>query len=87
MEADYIAQALADYILVLSPEKIILGGGVMHVEKLFPMIRQKTAEYLGNYLVTDEVKNMDDYIIPAGLNDDQGLVGCLVLAKEALEDK
>ena len=41
MESYYIAQALVDYIMLLSPQKIILGGGVMHQEQLFPMIRQK----------------------------------------------
>ncbi|WP_146738086.1 ROK family protein, partial [Bacillus tropicus] len=29
LEGYYIAEALVQYILILSPEKIILGGGVM----------------------------------------------------------
>ena len=36
IESYYIAQALTDYIMILSPQKIILGGGVMHQEQLFP---------------------------------------------------
>lgn len=84
LESDYIAQALVNYIMAVSPEKIILGGGVMHVEKLFPLIREKTTKYLGGYLVTDELADMDSYIVPAGLGDDQGIVGCLWLAKECL---
>lgn len=85
LEADYIAQALVNYIMTVSPQRIILGGGVMHVEKLFPLVREKTAKYLNNYLVTDELKDMDSYIVPAGLGDDQGIVGCLKLAAECLE--
>lgn len=84
LEADYIAQALCSYIMTVSPERIILGGGVMHVEKLFPLIRKKTKEYVNGYLVTDSLKNMDEYIVPAGLGDNQGIVGCLVMAARAL---
>ncbi len=84
LEADYIAQALCSYIMTLSPERIILGGGVMHVEKLFPLIRKKTEEYVNGYLAADALKNMDEYIVPAGLGDNQGIAGCLVLATKAL---
>lgn len=85
LEADYIAQALIGYILTLSPEMLILGGGVMHQEQLFPLIRQKVTEYLGGYVNTEELKDMDHYIVPASLNDDQGIMGCLELARRELE--
>lgn len=85
LEADYIAQALTGYILILSPEMLILGGGVMHQEQLFPLIRQKVTEYLGGYVNTEELKDMDHYIVPASLNDDQGIMGCLELARRELE--
>lgn len=84
LEADYIAQALMNYILVLSPEKIILGGGVMHQEQLFPMIREKTAEYMAGYLKTEQLENMETYIVPPSLNDNQGIMGALKLAAMAL---
>ena len=85
LEADYIAQAPTGYILTLSPEMMILGGGVMHQEQLFPLIRQKVTEYLGGYVNTEELKDMDHYIVPASLNDDQGIMGCLELARRELE--
>lgn len=37
LEAEYLGQALCDYILCYSPQKIILGGGVMKQEQLFPL--------------------------------------------------
>jgi len=80
LEADYIAKALVNYILILSPERIVLGGGVMHQEQLFPLIRQKTAEYLNGYIKTKELENLDTYIVPPSLNDNQGVLGCLKLA-------
>lgn len=84
LEADYLAQALCDYIMMVSPKKIILGGGVMHQLQLFPLIRAKVTEYLKGYLVTPELADMDTYICPSSLHDEQGILGCLVLAKEAL---
>lgn len=88
LEAYYIAQALTGYILTLSPEMIILGGGIMHQEQLFPMIRSYVKEMLGGYIKTDELENMENYIVPASLNDDQGIMGALELGRRALvEDK
>lgn len=86
LEADYIAQALTGYILTLSPEIIILGGGVMHQMQLFPLIRKKVTEYLGGYVNTEELSDMEHYIVPASLHDDQGSMGCLELGRKALED-
>ena len=87
LEAYYIAQALTGYVLTLSPEMIILGGGVMHQEQLFPMIRNYVKELLNGYIKTEEIENMDSYIVPASLNDDQGIMGCLELARRALKDE
>ena len=85
LEADYIAKALVNYILILSPERIVLGGGVMHQEQLFPLIRKKTAEYLNGYIKTKELENLDSYIVPPSLNDNQGVLGCLKLAQQAYD--
>lgn len=84
LEADYIAQALTGYIMTISPNMLILGGGVMHQEQLFPMIREKVTEYLGGYLQTEELEDMEHYIVPASLHDDQGIMGCLELARRAV---
>lgn len=83
LEAYYIAQALTTYILVLAPEKIILGGGVMHQQQLFPLIRSEVKTLLADYISTSQIDNIDDYIVPAGLKDDQGIIGCLVLGRDA----
>lgn len=84
LEAYYIAQALTNYIMILSPELIILGGGVMHQEQLFPMIREYVKEMLNGYLKTEELEDLEHYIVPASLNDDQGIMGCLELGRRAL---
>ncbi len=84
LEAYYIAQALVNYILTLAPHKIILGGGVMHQVQLFPLIRQKVTEFLNGYIITKELQDIDNYIVPASLQDNQGIMGCLKLALMAL---
>lgn len=84
LEADYIAKALVNYILILSPERIVLGGGVMHQEQLFPLVRKRTMELLNGYLKTRQLENIDTYIVPPSLNDNQGVLGCLKLALDAL---
>ena len=86
LEADYIAQALTNLIMILSPQRIILGGGVMHQMQLFPLIRRKTLAYINGYLETRELSDMDTYIVPASLNDDQGILGAVKLAMEALSN-
>lgn len=84
LESYYIAQALVDYIMILSPQKIILGGGVMHQQQLFPLIREKVKEMLNGYINTKEIQDLDSYIVPASLHDDQGIMGCIKLGLNAL---
>ncbi|WP_026523450.1 ROK family protein [Butyrivibrio sp. MB2005] len=83
IESEYIATALMSYALILSPQKIILGGGVMHQEQLFPLIRKKFKELVNGYIVTKEMDDLDNYIVPASLNDDQGIMGAVKLAIDA----
>ena len=84
MESYYIAQALVGYILTVSPEMIILGGGVMHQEQLFPKIRGYVKELLNGYIQTEELEHIENYIVPASLQDNQGIMGCLELGRRAL---
>lgn len=83
IESYYIAQALVDYIMTISPQKIIFGGGVMHQEQLFPKIRKKTLEMINGYINTKELQDIGNYIVPASLNDNQGIMGAIQLAKWA----
>ncbi len=83
LEAWYIAQACVNYTLTYAPRRIILGGGVMHQEQLFPMIRRQFAELLSGYMDTPELCSLDSYIMPCSLGDNQGIMGCLQLAAEA----
>ncbi len=85
LEAYYIAQGLVNYILTLSPHRIVLGGGVMHQEQLFPLIRSQVVKLLNGYVKTEQINNIDEYIVPPSLNDNQGIMGCIQLAKLELQ--
>ncbi len=86
LESFYLAEGVATYIVCYSPKKIILGGGVMHQEQLFPLVRSKVAHLLNGYIVTPEMQDLDSYIVPAGCDGDQGILGCIELGKRALEE-
>ena len=88
LEAHYLAQMCVNLILTLSPEKIILGGGVMQRESLFPMIRRETLRLLGGYVQTRQVlSGMEDYIVPPALYPVSGLYGSYLLGRQALKGK
>ncbi|NLK27183.1 MAG: ROK family protein [Clostridiales bacterium] len=87
LEAYYIAQGLVNYILTLSPHRIVLGGGVMHQKQLFPLIRSQVVKLLNGYVKTKQIENIDEYIVPPSLNDNQGIMGCIQLAKMELQEQ
>ena len=83
LEAEYIASALVNYILVLSPKRIILGGGVMQREFLFPKIRRRTREFLNGYVDSKSIlENISNYIVPPGLGNQSGSLGAIALAMQ-----
>ncbi len=84
LEADYIALAMMNIACVLSPQRIILGGGVMQQAQLFPMIRAKLQTYLNGYIQDAAIlENMDTYVVPPQLGDVAGICGGLALAMDA----
>ena len=87
LEAAYLAQMCMDAVCGFSPEKIILGGGVMQQKHLFPLIRKKTLELLNGYVQAKEIlEDIDSYIVEPGLGTKSGATGALLLAKQALQE-
>ncbi len=71
--------------MILSPQKIILGGGVMHQTQLMEKIRSYVKDMIGGYLVTKELEDLESYITLPSLNDNQGILGALKLGIEELK--
>lgn len=86
LEAHYLAIGLINLTLILSPERIILGGGVMEQSQLFPLIRSQVRERLNAYLdVPQIITDTDSYIVPPHLGNKAGIMGAFVLAQQAMD--
>jgi fructokinase len=85
LEAIYLGQALATITTILSPQRIIIGGGVIHQPQLLPHIRQACAQALRGYLPRLKTpSDFEAYIVAAGLGDQAGVIGALHLAETVL---
>lgn len=84
LEAEYLAQICATALYTVSPEKIILGGGVMYHTALYPMIRKLVKEKINNYLSSPVIDDWDNLIIPPQFYPESGLYGAGILAQESL---
>jgi len=85
LEAAYLAQMCMNAVCAFSPEKIILGGGVMQQKHLFPIIRQRTLSLLNGYVQARVIlEKIDTYIVEPGLGTKSGATGALLLAQQAL---
>ena len=87
LEAEYLAYGVANIAVTLSPERIVMGGGVMQQRHLFPNIRGRVIDVLSGYGVAEGiVEAIDDYIVPPALGDDSGIAGAFALAQMALDN-
>lgn len=85
LEAHYLALGLVAIICILSPQKILMGGGVMKHERLFPLVRKHVQTYLNGYLHVPAILNeIETYIQPPLLGDNTGVLGAFALAEQAL---
>lgn len=86
LEAHYLALALVNLICILSPQRIVLGGGVMEQQSLFPLLRAEVQTLLGGYVRAPAIlDHIDDYIVPPALPGRSGVVGALALAEAVAE--
>jgi fructokinase len=85
LEAHYIALALANTVSVLSPQRIVLGGGVMQNEFLFPLIRSKLVQILNGYVQHPTIlEDINSFVVPPGLGASSGVLGAAALAFDAV---
>ncbi len=82
LEAEYLAQALHTFICTLSPQRVILGGGVMSQTHLFPRIRARVQASLNGYVRSPSVlEHIEDYVVPPALGHRAGVLGAMALAE------
>ena len=87
LEAHYLGLGLATWVCTLSPQKFILGGGIMQQTHLFPTVQQELARLLNNYIQASEVLDkIEQYVVPPQLGNRSGVLGALVLADRAYQN-
>ncbi len=82
LEAEYLALAVVNLVYLLSPQRVVIGGGVMKQAHLFPLIRRRVRELLSGYL---PLERPETYILPPALGDRAGVLGGIALAQTCLE--
>lgn len=88
LEAHYLALALVNFVCTLSPQRIVMGGGVMDKTFLFPMIRSQVRDLLNGYIQAPDILNdIDRYIVPPGLGNRSGVLGAIALAQAAAQGR
>jgi fructokinase len=84
LEARYLAYGLNNLAVTLSPQRMLLGGGVMQQSHLFTLIRREFSQLLNGYVQHPELLHrLDQYIQPPQLGGRAGVLGALVLAEQA----
>jgi fructokinase len=84
LEAHYLALGMANIICTLSPQRLVLGGGIMQQTTLFPIIRHEVQDLLNGYLQAPLIlEKIDNYIVPAKLGSRAGALGAIELARLA----
>ncbi len=84
LEAWYLAQAVTNYIMLLSPERIVLGGGVSHQPGLIEQVREQIRILINGYIKNTSTADLDAFLVHPALNDNQGILGCAKLAMQAV---
>ncbi|MBC7876291.1 MAG: ROK family protein [Anaerolineales bacterium] len=88
LEAQYLSQALTSFIYTISPQRIIIGGGVGSNLNLLKMVREQTQALINGYIPSQAILNeIDSYIVSPDLGNRAGVLGAIALAEEAWNQK
>lgn len=86
LEAHYLALGLMAVMCIVSPKRIVLGGGVMKRSFLFPMVRSELQELLAGYIQARAITEaIEETIVPPVLGARAGVLGAIALAEREYE--
>ncbi len=84
LEAHYLALGLVNYICTLSPQRVIIGGGMMEQPRLLPLVRREVQRLLNGYLQVPQLREgIEEYIVLPALGNQAGVLGAIALAQDA----
>jgi len=82
LEAHYLALGLVSVMCVLSPERIVVGGGVVRRDALLPLVQREVLSLMNGYLDSTVVRDrISDYITRPALGARAGVLGAIALAE------
>jgi fructokinase len=85
LEANYLALGVVDLICTLSPQRIVMGGGVMQQPRLLSLVQERVRRLLNNYVQVPEIlERMEEYLVAPGLGLQAGVLGAIALAERAV---
>jgi fructokinase len=88
MVAYYLAILCLTITYIVSPQKIVLSGGIMKRSSLFPKIRSHFTRLNEGYVDVPKIRDaLDEYILPSAFGNDAGILGACEIARQALEAK
>jgi fructokinase len=79
LEARYLALGLVAVISILSPQRIIIGGGVSHVPNILPQVQEEIVALMDGYLERTALVTL-----PA-LGSHAGVLGAIALAESVTQ--
>jgi fructokinase len=81
--AEYIALGVLSIVMVASPRRVILGGGVLDRAGLLDRVRAQLPALVAGYL-DDPLLGADiaHYLVAPELGDDAGVLGAIALAEQ-----
>jgi fructokinase len=78
---DALGQALANYLLILSPHRIVVGGGVSKAPGFHKELQQSLKRWIAGYVAVPDF-DRSDYVVAPALGDQAGVLGAIALALE-----
>jgi fructokinase len=86
LEAEYLALGLANVVCAVSPQRIVLGGGVMKEPTLLARVQRRLPDVLAGYFDAPELNDgIADFVVRPGLGDRAGVLGAIALAQATAE--
>jgi fructokinase len=82
MVIDALGQGLASLVLTLSPDRIVIGGGVAKTPGFHAEATERLRHWLGDYVAIPE-----RFVVPPALGDHAGVAGGIALAQDLLDDR
>jgi fructokinase len=83
LEASYLGLGLASVVAVLSPQRIVLGGGLIRAPGLLPRVRERLVALIGGYLRSPALDDIERYVTAPALGERAGVLGAIALAQDA----